>query len=153
MCIVQFFRSLGYFCSVFRVVVSWIFFLSLRASVAWNKLDQNGNNPFKFVRDAEDKVHLILIGDADKVAAHRNTISTCRALICCLRLAWRIIAFIIVGLPAGRTCHTWTKTWINILIVQRTMSALCNCLSSEDYYELFVFYKSTVHFTYFIYTQ
>ena len=33
-----------------------------------------GNNKWcKFLRDAEDEIHLILVGDADKVGAHRPT--------------------------------------------------------------------------------
>ena len=66
-----------------------------------------------FVRDAEDKIHLGLIVDADEVGSHQLTFFTRRNLIHFIRSIRYIVAVFVVVLPVRLARETWTMSQQN----------------------------------------
>ena len=67
----------------------------------------------RFVRDAEDKIHLGLIVNADEVGSHQLTFFTRRNLIHFIRSIRYIVAVFVVVLPVWLARETWTMSQQN----------------------------------------
>ena len=83
----------------------------------------------RFVRDAEDEVHLRLIVDADQIGSHRLALNTRCRLAPLVRGAGHVIAAAVVVVPVRRARHAWKisqQNSSNVSLVQWLQGYKCD---------------------------
>ena len=101
----------------------------------------------QFVRDAEDKIHLGLIADADEVGSHQQTFLTRRTLIHFIRRIRHIVAVFVVVLPVRLARETWNMSQQNQVGNVRLLlpQIALRCMSNSTYCSTFYAGLSTIY--------